>query len=191
MSGLNKPADLIGKKVATSQGSSSTVLFQAMLKASGVPESKIDLVSVDATAKVASLLQHRVDAVTGLMSAECLLVKEQSPGEKVTCMPVADFGVKALGVALIVNDDTIKDNPDPVGRFVRASHKGWTEAMKNPPRRPRLPRSISRSATPSCCRDSSSPLLSLHSPDSVGHPIGWRRRETGRTRSKRCDRSWD
>ena len=173
-SGLNKPADLIGKKVATSQGSSSTVLFQAMLKASGVPESKIDLVSVDATAKVASLLQHRVDAVTGLMSAECLLVKEQSPGEKVTCMPVADFGVKALGVALIVNDDTIKDNPDLVRRFVRASHKGWTEAMKNPAEAAALAKKNFPLGDAKLLQGQfESVVSSLHSPDSVGHPIGW------------------
>ena len=47
-------------------------------------------------------------------------------------MPVADFGVKALGVGLMANDDTIKQNPDLVRRFVRASLKGWNEALKNP-----------------------------------------------------------
>ena len=173
-SGLNKPEDLIGKKVATSQGSSSTVLFSAMLKASGIPESKIDIVSVDSTAKVASLLQHRVDAVTGLMSAECVLVKGQSPGEKVTCMPMADFGVKTLGFGLIVNDDTIKENPDLVRRFVRASLKGWAEALKNPAEAAAIGKKYFPLADAKLVQAQfESDVSSIHSPNSVGHPIGW------------------
>lgn len=173
-SGLNKPEDLIGKKVATSQGSSSTVLFQAMLKASGIPESKIDMVSVDSTAKVAALLQHRVDAVTGLMSAECVLVKLQSPGEKITCMPMADFGVKALGVALIVNDDTIKQNPDLIRRFMRASMKGWNEAVQSPAEAAAIGKKYFPLGDPKVVQAQFEALIpSLHSPNSVGHPIGW------------------
>jgi NitT/TauT family transport system substrate-binding protein len=173
-SGLEKPEDLIGKKVATSPGSSSTVLFQAMLKASGIPESKIDIVNVDSTSKVASLLQHRVDAVTGLMSSECVLVKEQSPEEKVACMPMADFGVNALGVGLIVNDDTIKQNPDLVRRFVRASLKGWAEALKDPAEAAAIGKKhFPLADTKVLQAQLESVIPSTHSANSVGHPLGW------------------
>lgn len=173
-SGLNKPADLIGKKVATSPGSSSTVLFQTMLKAAGIPAEKIDLVNVESTAKVATLLQHRVDAITGLMSAECVMVKEQSPGEKVTCMPMADFGVKALGAAIIVNDDTIKQNPGLVRRFVTASVKGWTEAVKDPAEAAAIGKKYFPLADEKLLQAQLVSLIpSMHSPHSVGHPIGW------------------
>ncbi len=173
-SGLNKPADLIGKKVGTSQGSSSAVLFQAMLKASGIPESKIDIVSVDSTAKVASLLQHRLDAVTGLMSAECVLAKGQAQGEKVSCMPMADFGVKTLGVGLIVNDDTIKENPDLVRRFVRASLKGWNEAVKNPAEGAKLATKYFPLGKPEIVQAQFEAVIStLHSANTVGKQIGW------------------
>ena len=173
-SGLEKPEDLIGKKVATSPGSSSTVLFQAMLKASGIPESKVDIVNVDSTSKVASLLQHRVDAVTGLMSSECVLVKEQSPEEKVACMPMADFGVNALGVGLIVNDDTIKQNPDLVRRFVRASLKGWAEALKDPAEAAAIGKKhFPLADTKVLQAQLESVIPSIHSANSVGHPLGW------------------
>jgi NitT/TauT family transport system substrate-binding protein len=173
-SGLDKPEDLIGKKVATSPGSSSTVLFQAMLKASGIPESKVDIVNVDSTSKVASLLQHRVDAVTGLISSECVLVKEQSPEEKVACMPMADFGVNALGVGLIVNDDTIKQNPDLVRRFVRASLKGWADAVKDPAEAAAISKKqFPLGDTKVLQAQLESVIPSMHSANSVGHPIGW------------------
>ena len=174
-SGLNKPADLIGKKVGTSPGSSSTDLFQVMLKASGIPDSKIDIVNVDSTAKVASLLQHRVDAITGLMSAECVRVKEEEePGEKITCMPMADFGVNALGAGLIVNDDTIEQNPDLVRRFVRASLKGLAEAVMHPAEAAAIGKKYFPLANTKVLQAQLESLVpSLHTPNSVGHPLGW------------------
>jgi NitT/TauT family transport system substrate-binding protein len=173
-SGINKPEDLIGKTVGTSEGSSSTVLFHAMLKALGIPESKVHIVSVASTAKVASLLQHRVDAVTGLLGDECVEVKEQSPGEKVNCMMVADFGINALGVGIMANDATIKDNPGLVRRFVRASVKGWVEALKNPAEAAQIGKKYFPLANAKLLQEkleSIAPLI--HTPNSVGHPLGW------------------
>jgi NitT/TauT family transport system substrate-binding protein len=173
-SGLNKPADLIGKKVATSPGSSSTVLFQTMLSASNIPASKIDIINVESTAKTASLLQHRVDAITGLMGDECMLVKQKSPGEKITCMPMADFGVKALGAGLIVNDDTIKQNPDLVRRFVQATAKGWAEAAKDPAKAAAIGKKHFPLADEKTLQAQFETIIPLvYTPNSAGHPIGW------------------
>jgi NitT/TauT family transport system substrate-binding protein len=173
-SGLNKPSDLIGKKVATSPGSSSTVLFQTMLAASHIPASKIDIINVESTAKTASLLQHRVDAITGLMGDECMLVKQKSPGEKITCMPMADYGVKALGAGLMVNDDTIKQNPDLVRRFVRATAKGWAEAVKDPAKAAAIGKKHFPLADQKTLQAQFETIIPLvYTPNSAGHPIGW------------------
>jgi NitT/TauT family transport system substrate-binding protein len=171
---ITKPADLIGKKVATSQGSSSAALFQVMLKASGIPESKIDLVGVQSTAKVASLLQRRVDAITGLMTSECVLVKQKSPGQQIACMPMADFGVKSLGAGLIVNDDTLKQDPDLVRRFVLASTRGWTEAVKDPAKAAVMGKKDFPLTSTAILQAQLEALVPfMHSHDSLGHPIGW------------------
>jgi NitT/TauT family transport system substrate-binding protein len=154
------------------------MLFRAMLKAAGIPEGRVKFISVDSTAKVASLLQHRVDAITGLMSAECVQVREQSPGETVNCMPVAEFGVKALGVGLMAHEDTIKENPDLVRRFVRASVKGWAEAMKNPAEAAEIGKQSFPLANARLLQFKLESLAhSLHSPASMGHPIGWMAQE--------------
>ena len=177
-SGIKKPEDLVDKNVGSSEGSSSNMLFRAMLKAAGIPEGRVKFISVDSTAKVASLLQHRVDAITGLMSAECVQVREQSPGETVSCMPVAEFGVKALGVGLMAHEDTIKENPDLVRRFVRASVKGWAEAMKNPAEAAEIGKQSFPLANAKLLQVKLESLAhSLHSPASMGHPIGWMAQE--------------
>jgi NitT/TauT family transport system substrate-binding protein len=173
-SGIKTPKDLIGKTVGTSPGSSSTVLFQALLKAAHIPESQVHIVNVDSTAKVASLLQHRVDAITGLMSAECVQVKAQSPGQAVNCMPVADFGVNALGAGLMVRDDLIKNNPDLIRRFVAATVRGWAEAVKDPTQAAEIGHKHFPLADPKVLATKLEAVAgSLHSPNSKGHPIGW------------------
>src|SRR5580704_5689446 len=44
-SGIKEPQDVIGKNVGSSEGSSSNMLFRAMLKAAGIPEGKVKFVS--------------------------------------------------------------------------------------------------------------------------------------------------
>jgi NitT/TauT family transport system substrate-binding protein len=129
--GINKPEDVIGKTVASSQGSSSGNLFRAFLEARKIPEDKVKIQAVDSNAKMATLLQGKVDAITGLVTAECVEIALQSK-KPVNCMHFADFGVKALSMALAVHDDLIRDNPDMVRRFVKATNKGWDESIKNP-----------------------------------------------------------
>ena len=180
-SGINKPKDLIGKTVATSAGSSSTVLFSAMLKASRIPESKVHIVNVSSTAKQASLLQHRVDAITGLLGDECVGIKEKSPGVKVNCMLVANYGIHALGVGIIANDATVKDNPGLVRRFVKASVKGWVESMKHPAEAAKIGKKYFPLANAKLLQAKFEAIFPLiHTKNSMGHPLGWMAKEDWR-----------
>jgi NitT/TauT family transport system substrate-binding protein len=93
-------------------------------------------------------------------------------------MPVAEFGVKALGVGLMAHEDTIKENPDLVRRFVRASVKGWAEAMKNPAEAAEIGKQSFPLANARLLQVKLESLAhSLHSPASMGHPIGWMAQE--------------
>ncbi|MBX6328945.1 MAG: ABC transporter substrate-binding protein [Pseudolabrys sp.] len=47
-------------------------------------------------------------------------------------MHFSDYGVKALSMALAVHEDTIREKPDMVRRFVKATNRGWDESIKNP-----------------------------------------------------------
>ena len=44
----------------------------------------------------------------------------------------ADYGLRTLGSSLVVHEDTIKENPDLVRRFTRATLKAWEEATNHP-----------------------------------------------------------
>jgi len=129
--GINRPEDVVGKTVASSPGSSSNNLFKAFLEATKIPESKVKIVPVDSTAKMATLLQGKVDAITGLVTAECVEIALQS-SKPVNCLHFSEYGVTALSMALAVHEDTIRQNSDLVRRFVRATNRGWDESIKAP-----------------------------------------------------------
>ncbi len=77
--GIKKPADLIGKTVALTNGSSSASLLLAMLALSDVPLDKNSNKAIASAAKVPAVLQGQVQAVTGFATAEC--IQAQNAGE--------------------------------------------------------------------------------------------------------------
>jgi NitT/TauT family transport system substrate-binding protein len=171
--GINKPDDVIGKTVASSTGSSSGNLFRAFLEARKIPEDKVKIQAVDSNAKMATLLQGKVDAITGLVTAECVEIALQS-SKPVNCMHFADYGVKALSMALAVHEDTIKQNPDLVRRFVKATNKGWEESIKNPAEAARIGKKHFPLAEEHLLKakfESVPPLM--HTDATAGKPTGW------------------
>ena len=44
----------------------------------------------------------------------------------------ADWGANIVGMTIVAKTETIRNNPDLVRRFVRASVKSWEESKKNP-----------------------------------------------------------
>ena len=60
-------------------------------------------------------------------------IKVQDATKKpVTVIPFADYGVNMIVSGVITHNDIVKDNPDLVRRFMRASTRAFEEAEKNP-----------------------------------------------------------
>lgn len=129
--GLTTPQSLIGKTVASTPGSSSGSMFDAMLKIAGISQNSVNIQSVSSPTKVPSLLTGKVDAITGFASAECIQAK-QSMTVPVNCMGMGNFGVSSLGEGLLANDSFIVNNPTELKDFVEATNSGLDYAIKNP-----------------------------------------------------------
>lgn len=171
--GITKPEDVVGKTVASSPGSSSGNLFKAFLEARKIAPDKVTVQSVDSNAKMATLLQGKVDAITGLVTAECVEIALQSK-KPVNCMHFADYGVKALSMALAVHEDTIKQNPDLVRRFVKATNKGWDESIKNPEEAARIGKKHFPLAEEHLLKAKFETVPELmHTDATKGKPTGW------------------
>jgi ABC-type nitrate/sulfonate/bicarbonate transport system substrate-binding protein len=80
---------------------------------------------------VASLAAGKVDAATGFWNAEGVALRERH-------VPVRIFRVDQYGaprypeLVLCATEDTLRDEPDLVRAMVRATSRGYAEAVSNP-----------------------------------------------------------
>jgi ABC-type nitrate/sulfonate/bicarbonate transport system substrate-binding protein len=125
-SGIKTPKDWEGRMVGY-KGTPPPDMI-AMLKQAGADPAKIDLVNVGFDPRLLS--EGKVDVYPVFKSNEPFLL--QSWGYKLVLWDPADFGVPTLGLAYVTSDDTLKQNPEMLTRFLRASLKGIQYASQNP-----------------------------------------------------------
>ncbi len=125
---IQRPQDLIGKKVAVNEGG-ATQLLTALLKSQGIDPSKITMVP-RTDFGVDPLLKGEVDAMDGWVTNEGVLVSEA--GQKPSFMPFADYGIPSYNILIITTNQMVQDHPDEVERFLRASFAGWQDVVANP-----------------------------------------------------------
>lgn len=128
--GIRAPKDLEGKSLAVSPGDPLRELFQAVAAANDVDISTINFVQVDPAAKVVTVLEGRADALLGGADDQYFLIKYQ--GQEPHALRFADHGANIVGMTILTTTGLIEDNPDLVGRFVRASVRSWEAAKENP-----------------------------------------------------------
>lgn len=121
------PKDLEGKKVGYKFFPEPWLL--AMFDAAGVDQSKVELVSVGFDPRV--LLPEtgagQVDAVNVFKSNEPDIMTKA--GFPVKVFKPEDFGIHFLGQTYVTHADFIKNDPEMVRKFVRATMKGLEWAI--------------------------------------------------------------
>ncbi len=128
--GITTPKDVEGRTMAYTPGSSGELLFPAFAAATGIDESRVAQVNVDAGAKATTVLQGRADFMADWGFTQLPIFRAQ--GKTGSVILYADSGVNVLGHGLFAGLDTIRDKPEIVHRFVSASLRGLDEATKDP-----------------------------------------------------------
>lgn len=122
-SGIKKLADLYGKTLGVTMTSVAEKQWRYVEKYNKLDPSKIHEVSI--STGIAQLIEaKRVDAALAFFFNDGL--KVVSDGTPMSWILMADVGLPIYSDALIVNENTIKKNPDLVRRFTYAFVKGWT-----------------------------------------------------------------
>ena len=127
---IKTPKDLEGKRWGYTAGSSGETIFTLFAAKTGVDDSKLVRITVDAGAKLTFLLAGRVDFVTdwGASVNPLIVAQGKSPGNLV----YADYGVHFNASSLATTTTMLATKPEVVRGFVAATVKGIEEAMKNP-----------------------------------------------------------
>jgi len=130
-SGIEKPKDLEGRRIANPAGGAIPKLFPAYAKAAHIDESKVNWVVASSESLPGLLALGRVDAIGQFTVGEPRLKKDSAPKELVE-LTYSDAGLDFYSNGIVASETTLKDKPDLVKRFVRATLKGLKDALDHP-----------------------------------------------------------
>src|SRR5213593_2860146 len=108
--GIRKPADLIGKRVAVQAGTAQTTLLDAILAANNIDPKKFTTINIDPSAFVGTLIEKKVDAILGGADFQSVQIRDR--GFKVHDIFYRDVGVPTVGLSVIARDEKIAADPE-------------------------------------------------------------------------------
>lgn len=128
-SGIVKPADMIGRTIALTNEQGAIVdlelQFYAMMNKLGLDYSQCNIVNHDPTYE--TFYQGKTDVSVAYSTAG--LIKIRQKGYKVNLIWPSDYGIHFYSDTLAATDEMVRDKPELVTRFLRASLKGWQDAI--------------------------------------------------------------
>jgi len=130
---INKPQDLVGKRIADAQGEASRVMFPAFAKANNIDPNSINWVSVAPNLRQPILVKGDADAAAGhrftiLVGLRALGVKD----DEVTMFPYADWGVRAFGNSVVVKKQWAAVHPEAMRGFLKCTASAIKLSIADP-----------------------------------------------------------
>lgn len=128
--GVRTLKDLEGKTIATAPGEAGLQLLPAVWKANGVDGEKVRILRVEGAGKNVAIAEKRVEALMAGLDNQSITLPRQ--GVPLVNFGYAAFGVNTVGLQVHAHEDTIRNNPDLVRRFVKATVRSFEAAMADP-----------------------------------------------------------
>lgn len=128
-SGIVRPHDMVGKKVAVYSKNAKEYEFQlkAMLTRLNLDISQIELVDLDH--QYEKFITGEVDITGAYVTGGALRLENK--GVKLNYIWPSDYGIDFYSDTLFVNDSLLENDSDLILRFLRATLKGWNGAIRN------------------------------------------------------------
>jgi NitT/TauT family transport system substrate-binding protein len=129
-SGIEDITDLAGKTLAYPSGGSQQAQLPLVFAANGIDPESVELVASPRASLVPQLLEDQVDAIVGSMDFFGIQLADR--GVETVDFPMYEYGAPTVSTSIIASEDWLAENPDTATKFVRASLRGWAEALENP-----------------------------------------------------------
>jgi NitT/TauT family transport system substrate-binding protein len=106
-------------------------MLEPFAKINNIDLSKITRIQMDNSARTSQFLARKVDVMSVYLSNE-LPVLEEKTGVKFNVMRISNYGLNLLGASYYVSNEYAQQKPQVVAKLLRATAKGYAEAMKDP-----------------------------------------------------------
>lgn len=124
-SGIEKPADMTGKRVGVNPGS---LTLPVVLHSAGLTLEDIEPVPL--SSDLTPFLEGDADVWAGYVTDQVLTLENQ--GYDLNVIMAYDYGAFIYSDVLFTTDALIENDPDLVARFVRATLRGWQYTLEHP-----------------------------------------------------------
>ncbi|RXZ79732.1 myristoyl transferase [Paenibacillaceae bacterium] len=129
--GINSPADLSGKKVGSWMAGLEFEILALLAKHNIDPNQDAKLTKQGFT--MDQFINGQLDVASALTHNEYPLLLEQGlKAEDLNVIDMNDEGVAMLQDNLFANSEWLENNKETAAKFLRASFKGWRDAIANP-----------------------------------------------------------
>ncbi len=130
---IASPKDLIGKKVGVSMPK-TVLMTKVVLASQGIGYDQIVPVQTGGDLKL--LMDDEVIAFAGFMNNQPLIMEEK--GYPVTYLAAFRHGYDFYSGVYFTTEETVRNQPDILRKFIAVTLRGWQEAFKDIPATARL-----------------------------------------------------
>jgi len=132
-SGITKPKDLEGHSLGAAANDSGFKLFPIFVQHTKIYESKVSIKYIDPKLRETLLAKKEVDAIIGQIFNTKLELKAKGiDPEQVGSFLYRDHGLDLYGNGVAASRNFLKEHPDAVKGFIRATVKGFKDMVKDP-----------------------------------------------------------
>ncbi len=131
--GITDPKSLEDKKLGAPPAGATYEQWPIFAKLNDIDVAKVVVEKIGVPVRAPMLAAGQLDAVLGYSFRVFVDLKDRGvPVDDLVLLPMANYGLKLYGSAIIVNSKFAAERPDAVEGFLRAFLRGLKDTIKNP-----------------------------------------------------------
>jgi NitT/TauT family transport system substrate-binding protein len=131
--GITTPKQLEGKKLGAPPSGTTVMQWPLFAKINDIDLSKVSIERISLPVRAPMLAAGQLDAALGYSFRVYIDLKDRGVAlNDIVLMPMADYGLKLYGSAIIVNTKFAMEKPEATRAFLDGFLKGLKETIRNP-----------------------------------------------------------
>src|SRR5437868_1088087 len=125
---VTEPRQMANLELGSSTGSFVPKIWAAFMEMNKVDSKTLKVVNIDPASRVPMLAAGKVQSIDLFIMSEPS-IRRAVTNAKPVCLFAGDYGLDIYANSIGVTDEFLTKNPDVVKKFVRASLRGWKDAL--------------------------------------------------------------